>query len=46
MVMSVTGADGVPARESVEGESRWLSPCPEGMAVGDEAPTDEPPVAP
>lgn len=46
MVMSVTGADGVPARESVEGESRWLSPCPEGMAVGDEAPMDEPPVAP
>jgi len=46
MVMSLTGADGVPARESVEGESRWLSPCPEGMAVGDEAPADEPPVAP
>lgn len=46
MVTSVTGPDGVPARESVTGESRWISPCPEGMAVGDETPADEAPVAP
>ena len=40
MVSSVTGADGVPSTDTVEGEARWLSACPEGMAVGDEAPAD------
>lgn len=41
MVSSVTGADGVAARERVEAESRWLSSCPEGMSVGDEISEDE-----
>jgi hypothetical protein len=37
MTTTVTGPDGVPSRERVTGEARWLSACPAGIAVGEGA---------